>query len=116
MPLLKLAAEQTGGDLRIESSQEQGKSGTTLAARFDTKSIDFMPVGDIISTICILIAGSPEIDFEFSDVTPTREVSLKTRELRAVLGEEISLAELEIQSWIREYLQEQYTSEAENLA
>ena len=116
LPLLKLAAEQTGGDLRIESSQEKGSSGTTLAARFDTKSIDFMPVGDIISTICILIAGSPEIDFEFSDVTPTREVSLKTRELRAVLGEEISLAELEIQSWIREYLQEQYTSEAENLA
>ena len=110
LPLLKLAAEQTGGSLRIKSSQETGKNGTTLTATFDTKSIDCMPVGDIVSTICILIAGSPEIDFEFSDVTPTREVSLKTRDLRAVLGEEISLAEPEIQGWIREYLQEQYTS------
>ena len=112
LPLLKLATEQTGGSLHIESSQEQGSSGTTLVARFDTKSIDCMPVGDIVSTVCILIAGSPEIDFEFSDVTPTRAVSLKTSELRAALGDEISLAEPEIQSWMREYLQEQYTSEA----
>lgn len=116
LPLLKLAAEQTGGDLQLESSQEDGSSGTTLTARFDTKSIDCMPIGDIISTICILIAGSPEIDFEFSDVTPSREISLKTSEIRAVLGEDISLAEPEIQSWMREYLQEQYTSEAEHLA
>ena len=112
LPLLKLATEQTGGSLHIESSQEKGSSGTTLVARFDTNSIDCMPVGDIVSTICILIAGSPEIDFEFFDITPQREVALKTKELRAVLGEEISLAEPEIQSWMREYLQEQYTSEA----
>ena len=112
LPLLKLATEQTGGSLHIESSQEQGSSGTTLIARFDTKSIDCMPMGDIVSTICILIAGSPEIDFEFFDVTPTKAVSLKTSDLRAVLGGEISLAEPEIQAWIREYLQEQYTSEA----
>ena len=116
LPLLKLAAEQTGGSLHLESSQEQGSSGTTLTARFDTNSIDCMPVGDIVSTVCILIAGSPEIDFDFSDVTPTRSVSLKTCELRAVLGEGISLAEPEIQSWMREYLQEQYSSEAEQLA
>ena len=112
LPLLKLATEQAGGSLHIESSQEEGSSGTKLVARFDTKNIDCMPLGDIVSTVCILIAGSPEIDFEFSDVTPNREVSLKTRELRAVLGEEISLAEPEVQGWMREYLQEQYTSEA----
>ena len=112
LPLLKLAAEQTGGSLQIVSSQEKGRSGTTLSARFDTHSIDCMPIGDMISTVCILIAGSPEIDFEFSDVTPTRQVALKTRELREVLGSEISLAEPEIQGWMREYLQEQYTSEA----
>ena len=111
LPLLKLAAEQTGGTLRIQSSVEIGKSGTTLEATFDTKNIDCMPMGDIVSTVCILIAGSPEIDFDFSDVSPTRTVSLKTRELREVLGDEISLAQVEIQQWIREYLTEQYTSE-----
>ena len=112
LPLLKLAAEQTGGNLTIQSSVVEGESGTNLVATFDTNSIDCMPLGDIISTICILIAGSPEIDFDFSDETPTRKVSLKTAELRQILGEEISLAEPEIQQWMQEYLQEQYTSQA----
>ena len=107
LPLLKLAAEQTGGSLCLTSSTEKGSNGTVLRAVFDTKSIDCMPMGDIVSTVCILIAGSPEIDFEFSDVTPDRSVFLKTAELREVLGD-ISLAEPEVQAWISEYLKEQY--------
>lgn len=107
LPLLKLAAEQTGGSLLISSDTAEGKSGTTLVATFDTKSIDCMPMGDIVSTVCILIAGSPEVDFEFSDVTPERSVVLKTRELREVLGD-VSLAEPEVIAWISEYLKEQY--------
>lgn len=110
LPLLKLAAEQTGGYLKLESSTVPGASGTTLEARFDTGNIDCMPIGDIISTICILIAGSPDIDFEFLDQSPERAVSLKTSELRQVLGNEISLSEPEVQAWIKEYLTEQYTS------
>ena len=108
LPLLKMAAEQTGGMLSIQSSTVPPENGTALKATFDTTSIDCMPIGDIVSTVCILIAGSPEIDFLFRDVTPTRSVSLDTRELRAVLGENISLAEPEIQMWIKEYLEEQY--------
>ena len=110
LPLLKLAAEQTGGYLKIQSSTLEGQSGTTVEAQFDTGSIDCMPIGDIVSTVCILIAGSPDIDFDFLDRTPDRLVSLKTKELRAVLGDDISLAEPEIQVWIKEYLTEQYTS------
>lgn len=109
LPLLKMAAEQTGGTLNIVSSTKAGESGTLLSATFDKKSIDFMPVGDIISTICILIAGSPEIDFDFSDISACGSVRLNTRELKAVLGD-ISLAEPEIQQWIKGYLEEQYQS------
>ena len=108
LPLLKLAAEQTGGYLKLESSKDERDHGTTVTAVFDTKSIDFMPIGDIVSTICILIAGSPEIDFDFSDITEDRQVRLQTTELKAVLGEDISLAEPAIQAWMSEYLSEQY--------
>ena len=108
LPLLKMAAEQTGGGLKITSSQKDGDRGTTVEAVFDTKSIDFMPVGDIVSTMCILIAGSPEIDFTFLDKSPEGEVSLETAALKEVLGEGISLAEPEVQVWIGEYLKEQY--------
>lgn len=110
LPLLKMAAEQTGGELRISSSTEKGNSGTSLSATFDTKNIDCMPLGDIISTICILIAGSPEVDFLFTDKRQSGCVQLDTAQLREVLGSEISLAEPEIQMWIREYLEEQYQS------
>jgi hypothetical protein len=110
LPLLKMAAEQTGGRLEISSSTEKGSSGTSLLATFDTKSIDCMPLGDIISTICILIAGSPEVDFLFTDKRPSGCVQLDTAQLREVLGAEISLAEPEIQAWIKEYLEEQYQS------
>lgn len=113
LPLFRMAAEQTGGELKIVSSTEEGNSGTEVTVTFDTKSIDCMPMGDIISTVCILIAGSPDRDFVFTDETEQRKVSLDTRELRAVLGEDISLAEPEIQAWMSEYLKEQYENQTE---
>ena len=108
LPFLKLAAEQTGGALTLSSSNEAGKSGTVLCATFDTKSIDCMPMGDIVSTVCALVSGSPETDFCFADVSPAGRVELDTRELRAVLGDGISLAEPEVVMWMKEYLEEQY--------
>ena len=110
LPLFKMAAELTGGTLEINSKTEKGNSGTVVKATFNTNSIDFMPIGDIVSTICILIAGSPEIDFEFTDISPKREISLKTTDLKEILGSEISLAEPEIQAWLKEYLTEQYNT------
>ena len=116
LPLLKLAAEQTGGSLRIVSSQEQGNSGTSLTARFDTNSIDCMPMGDIVSTVVTLIAGSPTQDFVFSDVDRRKErnVYLDTRQMREILGDGVSLDALEIQMWMSEYLTEQYANKTEN--
>ena len=108
LPLLKLAAEQTGGTLSLESSMDEHNHGTCVRAVFDTTSIDFMPVGDIVSTVCILIAGSPEIDFWFSDVSPEHNVALNTAEIREILGSDILLSEPEIQTWMSEYLKEQY--------
>lgn len=108
LPLLKLASEQTGGEMKIISSTEAGKSGTLLEATFDTKSIDFMPVGDIVSTVCILISGSPEVHFVFQDTTPEGTVGIDTAELKAVLGDDISLAEPEVVTWMRDYLKDQY--------
>ena len=115
LPLLRLAAEQTGGSLSISSSTEEGKSGTVVKAVFNTKSIDCMPMGDIVSTVITLIAGSPMQDFVFSDVDEKkgRSVYLDTRQMREVLGDEVSLDALEIQMWMSEYLCEQYENKSE---
>ena len=111
IPLLKMTAEMTGGDVRIESRHYTAfpdDHGTVVTAVFHTDHIDCPPMGDLIATVTTLVQGSPDVDFVFSHVTDARDVRLDTRELRAVLGEEISLASPEILKWIAEYLTEQY--------
>lgn len=111
LPFLKLAAEQAGGCLTVESKHIDEfplDHGTVVKATFDTRNIDFTPIGDIVQTLIILIGGNPEIDFNFTDKTPEREVKLDTKELREVLGEDVSLGEYEVLEWIKGYLNEQY--------
>ncbi len=110
IPLLKLACEQTGGALNIVSKDEKNypdEHGTTVCATFDTKHIDMTPVGDMISTIEVLLQGHPEVDYLYVHKTPRFNVEMDTKELRAVLGD-ISLGEPEILQWVRGFLSEQY--------
>ncbi len=111
IPLLKLAAEQAGGSLSIESTtveEDPEDHGTVVRATFHTDSIDFTPVGDMVSTMCVIIQGHPEIDYSFRHKTPEYDVSLETAEMREVLGEDVSLGEPEIIEWLSEYLKQQY--------
>ena len=111
IPLLKLAAEQTGGEVVITSKHESEypkDHGTRVTATFYKKHIDFTPMGDIISTVTTLIQGSPDIDFDFRHRSNTFDVTLDTREVRGVLGPEIPLSEPEILLWIADNLSEQY--------
>lgn len=111
IPLLKLAAEQTGGSLTITSrheSEHPDSHGTEVVAVFDKTHVDFTPMGDVISTLTTLIQGSPEIDFVFRHDAPLAHVTLDTREMREILGADISLGNPEILRWIAEYLGEQY--------
>ncbi len=107
LPLLRMAAEATGGSMTVWSTKDYETHGTVVKATFDTAHIDFMPVGDVTSSIVILIGGDPHVDFVFLDKTPEREVKLDTRELRQVLGG-VSLGEFEVLEWIRAYLEDQY--------
>lgn len=105
IPLLKLACEQSGGALDIKSTLGVG---TEVTATFDMNSIDFTPIGDMVSTMTVLVMGSPDIDFEYEHTAPGgRVVQLSTLQLREVLGD-IPLDSPEIVKWIGEYLQEQY--------
>ena len=110
IPLLRLAAEQTGGSLSIASvsaDDDPVGHGTVITAVFDTKHIDMTPLGDIVPTLITILQGHPEIDYVFLHDTPRHTVRLDTRELRAVLGD-VSLASFEVLTWIGDYLREQY--------
>ncbi len=111
IPLLTLAAEQTGGRVTITSRHESthpADHGTEVVATFDMTHIDFTPIGDLPATVQTLIMGSPEIDFVFLHRTERGTVELDTREMRAVLGEDVSLASFEVLDWIVATLREQY--------
>lgn len=111
IPLLKMAADQTGGGFCIKSTPESidpVTHGTEVAAEFDMHHMDFTPIGDMISTMCTIIQGHPEVDYLFVHTTPRGNVQLETAQLREILGD-VSLAEYEIICWIRDHLAEQYS-------
>ncbi len=111
IPFLKLAAEQTGGSFSIESRHESefpDNHGTVTTASFDKTSIDFTPLGDVVSTVITLIQGSPDIRWIFSHTCPKGEVSLDTDELKAVLGD-VPLDNADVIIWIKDYLSEAYS-------
>ena len=98
LPLLKLAAEQTGGSMNITSKCKEeypDTHGTEVTAIFDKNHIDYTPLGDIVSTVITLIQGHPDTDFRFVHTFGEKTVELDTRELREVL-EDVPLNTYEV--------------------
>ena len=119
VPFLTMLAEMTGGGVTITSIPEKNEDGsgnpdhgTVITGTFGRNHIDFIPLGDMVETVKTLIQGAPEINFTYRHTFPGGNVELQCAELRAMLGEEISLAEPEILMWIDGYLREQYGEEA----
>lgn len=111
LPLLKMEAEMTGGSFSISSRSETEyeNHGTEVFASFNKKSIDYIPLGDIIDTLCTLVQGAENTDFIFNHKMPCGEVSLSTKEMRELLGD-VPLGSPEVISWVREYLSEAYSA------
>ena len=110
IPLLKLEAEQTGGNLSITSRHESeypDNHGTTTSALFYKNHIDMTPLGDITATVVTLIQCNPQLDFLFTHNMTDKTVSLDTRELREVLGD-VPLNTADVIMWIKDNLLEQY--------
>ena len=113
IPLFKMAAEQTGGNLTISSKSEKDfpdDHGTVTSALFYKNHLDYTPLGDIINTIVTLIQGMGEIDLVFSHKSDSLDVLLDTREIRETLGGEIPLSTPDVLVWINEFLKENYNN------
>ncbi|MBQ6035671.1 MAG: sensor histidine kinase [Lachnospiraceae bacterium] len=111
LPFFKMEAEMTGGYMTVESVSEKvdpEHKGTVVTAVFHENSIDFIPLGDVVSTVTTLIQGHPDIDLYFRHTKDGNEVSMDTRAVRDALGPEVSLAEYEVIQWIGGSLREEY--------
>lgn len=103
IPLFRMAAEQTGGQLAIRSKEGEG---TVVRAEFHTGHIDMTPLGDVAETILLLVSCNPSLDFIYHAARDGRSFTLDTREMRDILGEEVSLGNPDVVAWLREYLSE----------
>lgn len=109
LPLLKLAAEQTGGTMTVTSRHEDESPddhGTTVTATFYIDHVDCEPLGDVASTIVTLLQGHPETHWRFVHSTAAGEKSLDTDEMHEMLGPDVPLDTPEVLIWVREFWQE----------
>lgn len=104
IPFFRMAAEQTGGEVTLESTVGVG---TTVRALFHLDHLDCPPMGDLGGAVALMIQGSPQTDFLFTHSTPRGTAQLDTREMREMLGPDVPLDAPEVFAWVNEYLAEQ---------
>lgn len=102
LPLLRLTAQLTGGDVAIESSP--GK-GTRVTAWFGLSHIDRPPLGDMAGTISALMQENPERDFCYELHVNDQSFAVNSREIKQILGD-VPLAQPEVALFLREYIEE----------
>ena len=103
IPLFKMAAEQTGGSLKITS--EVGE-GTRVEALFKTDSIDFTPLGDMASTISTIVCMNEDKDFIYTRKVDDEEFTFSSADIKTIL-EGVPLSEPSVMSWVEGYISEQ---------
>ncbi len=82
IPLLKQAAEQTGGTLDIES--EPG-AGTRVLVTFGLHHMDRPPIGNMAETLLTLIAGHADRDYIYEERDEGHTFRFDTREFKVDL-------------------------------
>jgi anti-sigma regulatory factor (Ser/Thr protein kinase) len=89
LALLAAAARATGGDVTVES--EEGR-GTRVRAVFGGSHLDRQPLGDVETTVLVLVAGNPDVEVRFRHEAHGRSWSLDTARIRAEVGAPLSSA------------------------
>ena len=103
VPFFKMAAESTGGSFVIVS--EKGV-GTKVTCIFVLSSIDRMPLGDMVTTVHMLVTQSGDMDLVYHYRVDDNEFTLDTREFKEILGADVSFSEPEVSAYIKDFLKE----------
>jgi hypothetical protein len=117
LPLFAAAAQDCGGDLKIESTEGQG---TTVVATFQHSHIDRAPLGDIKSTLMSIIMSEHPCDlhyvhqlngnvFEFDTADIKRELAPPSSSGQAchdAHGVSVPLSHPAVREWLAEFITE----------
>lgn len=102
LPLLKQNAERTGGSLSISSTP--GK-GTSINVVFGWSNIDRPSMGDIGSTMALLISSNPAIRFIYTHTTASGSFKLDTNEVIEML-DGLSITSAPVYNFLKEMINE----------
>ena len=102
LPLLKMTAQATGGEMSIASKPGEG---TTVRVTFGLSHIDRPPMGDVSGVLYTLVLMNPTTDFRFTLDYEGKTFALDTREVREAVAP-IPLDHPEISAWIRDCLKQ----------
>jgi hypothetical protein len=102
LPLLKDAAERSGGTFQIKSQENHG---TTVKATFGLRHLDRQPLGAIINIIVILIISNSDIDFFYKHRHNDRRFEMDTRGIRKEI-EDVPINHPQIIKYIRGTMEE----------
>lgn len=104
LPLLRLSAEQSSGSLQVESAPGVG---TTTTAVFHTHDIDCPPLGDLAGCLSLFLQGTPPtLETRYIHETDAGRFELDTREIKAILGDDVPLSTPDVVLWLQDYIAE----------
>ncbi len=104
IPFMDMVAQQCGGHVDIKSSLGQG---TEIKAYFEKDNIDRPPLGDLASSIKVLLVGAPEIDVVLDYIRPPRSLHFATKAVREILGPTADFTNPAVYQWVEEYLRQE---------
>ncbi len=102
IPLFKQSAKQSDGDFNIKS--KIGK-GTVVTASYKLNHIDRPPIGDIASTIAMLVSCNENIDFIFNYISDDYEFIFDTKEIKEILNG-VSVNTPDVVIWMQDFIRE----------
>ncbi|MFZ7131454.1 MAG: ATP-binding protein [Eubacteriales bacterium] len=104
LSLFEAAANRCEGNLKIWSKVN---IGTIITAVFKHSHIDRAPIGNMSdSIISVILSMDADTDLVYKHFYNDRLFTIDTRQIRDIIGLDISLQRLEVLNWIKEYINE----------
>lgn len=103
LPLIDMSTKMSNGYLTIQSKVGEG---TEVLVSYQHSHIDRPPLGDILSTIKIIVISYQQIDFYYEHKKNDKSFVVDTKEIKTVLGEDIDFNEQLFRQWLDDYLKD----------
>ena len=102
IPLLQEASQRCNGAFSIESKIGHG---TTVCCSFERNNIDRAPLGDISSTVMVIINSLLGCEFRYEHIVDDKSFEFSTIIIKETLGVN-DINSPDVLLWIKEYIEE----------